>query len=213
VTVAHDKSEASKASVAVQAAAAEAECLLTGAPPDDFFIVGDSANETEGKAGVSCCPFSLALLLPVLVGLRLVRSRARVETQTDHGQCRRKPELAPTGAIGIRTGPSAAWSANTSCKSLSASAPGHSSGLGTEAGKRRRRHATRPPGRIASRSRRSPASRCFERRHTRAAPVRLSSHRLPHSSSNSVGGRSVHPQPCDDPRPAVDAEEHVLSHE
>ncbi len=77
VTVAHDKSEASKALVAVQAAAAEAECLLTGAPPDDFFIVGDSANETEGKAGVSCCPFSLALLLPVLVGLRLVRSRAR----------------------------------------------------------------------------------------------------------------------------------------
>lgn len=41
VTVAHDKSTASQESVAAQAAAAQAECELTGAPPADYVLVGD----------------------------------------------------------------------------------------------------------------------------------------------------------------------------
>jgi hypothetical protein len=41
VTVAHDRSEGSAASVAAQAAAAEAECLSSGAPPADYVRVGD----------------------------------------------------------------------------------------------------------------------------------------------------------------------------
>jgi len=41
VTVTHDQSKASKGSVAVQAAVAEAECLLSGNPPADFVKVGD----------------------------------------------------------------------------------------------------------------------------------------------------------------------------
>lgn len=41
VTVAHDKKQTSQVSVAAQAAAAEAECVLTGAPPAGFFTIGD----------------------------------------------------------------------------------------------------------------------------------------------------------------------------
>lgn len=80
VTVAFDNSEASKTSVAAQAAAAEAECLMTGSPPDGFFAVGvDGGNDPGNFFGLTCCPFSFsfALLLPGLVGLRLLRPRRR----------------------------------------------------------------------------------------------------------------------------------------
>jgi subtilisin-like proprotein convertase family protein len=41
VTVPHDQSAASRASVAAQAAAAQAQCGLNGTPPPGFFVVGD----------------------------------------------------------------------------------------------------------------------------------------------------------------------------
>ena len=81
VTVSHDRSAASKSSVAAQAAAAEAQCLLTGDPPADFFTVGDGPDGDQ-IVGVDCGASSAALLLSGLAGLQLIRTRRRARTRT-----------------------------------------------------------------------------------------------------------------------------------
>jgi hypothetical protein len=81
VTVSHDRSAASKSSVAAQAAAAEAECLLTGGPPADFFPVGDGPDGVQ-IVGVDCGASSPALLMSGLAGLQLIRTRRRARIRT-----------------------------------------------------------------------------------------------------------------------------------